>query len=462
MDYDDVLSGIFDRVQFVWDQGLFKEARLAYEQLLELLEKEDEYGYSLNRPDDFDEDMARYLRAIILTEKPGNRAKALLESMRRLQQEHGYYSTINLTAIQQVAQDELPDQSAFLNEWIDHLHGHLDDLSDMLLREAIGLRDGTAGLEKLAKQEGKLRPRAYVDWVAEFEKAKDFSAILNAGKTALMNLGDTPLRSEVADIMFRAAAAVKDAKQMKECRWEAFCAAPDLGRLMDLWEVQRTTKDKIAAMDKARKFVDHGKKKTDDDSTPACLNGESPCSPDRDVWVHSALLSGDWKSVWARAEKLNALGWSSSSHEQGMAVLAAMVWIHGKSIQLPPQLESLWRRQLRSGSYRFRSLDEDRSEVLESAYRTVIEANTWRKRDMTVRLNQCEGIVRQRVSVIVSNTHRGAYERAALLTVACAETFKCHGKSTDGDGLILEMRKAFPRHSSFQREMKNALAMKKG
>jgi len=212
--------------------------------------------------------------------------------------------------------------------------------------------------------------------------------------------------------------------------------------------------DKMAAMVKARDFVDNRKSQSG--------YNEEPHSSDRNVWVHATLLSGDWKSVWNKAENMPPLGWSSSSYEQGMAVISALVWIHGYSHPLPPQMELLWKKQLCSGSHRFRSFDEDRSQALENAYRAMFEANPWTKMDMTARLNQCEGVVHRRVSAIVSNTYREAYKLAALLTVACAETFKAHGKVADGDRLIMEIRKAFPRHSSFQSEIKNALTMKKG
>ena len=46
----------------------------------------------------------------------------------------------------------------------------LDRIFDAWLREAIRLSQGTQGLEQLAREEGKHRPHAYLDWFAVLEQ----------------------------------------------------------------------------------------------------------------------------------------------------------------------------------------------------------------------------------------------------------------------------------------------------
>jgi hypothetical protein len=55
------------------------------------------------------------------------------------------------------------------------------------------------------------------------------------------------------------------------------------------------------------------------------------------------------------------------------------------------------------------------------------------------------------VNAIVGGQKRGAYGKAAVLTVAGAETLRLRGDPAAADALVKEIRGRFPRHSAFQR-----------
>ena len=64
---------------------------------------------------------------------------------------------------------------------------------------------------------------------------------------------------------------------------------------------------------------------------------------------------------------------------------------------------------------------------------------------------------RNDLDAIVGGQKRGAYHKAAALTVACAEALELRGDPEPAQALMQEIRGRYPRHSSFQRLFKRAL-----
>jgi hypothetical protein len=72
-------------------------------------------------------------------------------------------------------------------------------------------------------------------------------------------------------------------------------------------------------------------------------------------------------------------------------------------------------------------------------------------------LSWCLDVAQQRVDAIVSNKHRGSYDKAAVLAVACAEVLRLRGDEAAASTLVDDVRARFPRHRAFQAEVKIAL-----
>jgi hypothetical protein len=65
----------------------------------------------------------------------------------------------------------------------------------------------------------------------------------------------------------------------------------------------------------------------------------------------------------------------------------------------------------------------------------------------------CIMAAENRISAIVSNQHRRAYDRAALLTVACTDALKFI-KPIEAVKFFEGIKNKFPRHSAFQAELR--------
>jgi hypothetical protein len=69
----------------------------------------------------------------------------------------------------------------------------------------------------------------------------------------------------------------------------------------------------------------------------------------------------------------------------------------------------------------------------------------------------CLDVVRRRVDAIVSNQHRGSYDRAALLLTSCTEVLRLLGKAQEARALLSAIRQQFRRHRAFQAELQAAV-----
>ncbi|HID63056.1 MAG TPA: hypothetical protein EYP49_09995, partial [Anaerolineae bacterium] len=233
---------LFERTALAFDHGELPLARQAYRRLFDLLDREDDYGRSLSLSDltdlDRKEVIARYLRAVYETEPPDQRLPALYEEMSRFS---GYpyssYGGVMLQDLIQISPRPLPDREAFLKAWIAFLRTQSGPQADAWLREAVRIAEGTAGLEQLARTEGRAHPRAYLDWFTALEEEGQHDRVLAAAREALATLPrDLPIRAAIADHLCAAASALNDPESLRAGRWEAFVAKPTLARLLDLWE----------------------------------------------------------------------------------------------------------------------------------------------------------------------------------------------------------------------------------
>ena len=470
-EYVEPLAEMFDRAEAAFDYGELSLARAAYQRLFELLEAEDDYGRGVSAPDltgvDADEAIARYLRTVYETELSAGRPQALCEQMRQVPA-WLFGPRPMLDDLMQISPRPLPDWEQFLADWIAFLRTQ-DAPSgsdvDVWLREAVRLAQGTPGLEALARTEGRTRPRAYLDWFTALEEEGKRQEVLAAAQEALLALpARLPIRAAIADHLCAAAAQLHEMEALRMGRWEAFVAKPVLPRLVDLWDAAADATERTGLMKQA---VEHVR---DYLAHPPAHRGEIVLGVDsleRPVWIdqsvlaHACLLAGDWDAAYHLAAQGEVLGWSSSESHQGLVVASFLVLLSGKTPEvMPPNLAQLWQWgvQFSATAWSWRYEEEDPvRERLARAYADQFAAATLSIDQQERFLSWCLDVAQQRVNAIVGNQHRGSYDKAAVLTVACAEVLRLRGNQTAADALVNDVRGRFPRHRAFQREMGTAL-----
>jgi hypothetical protein len=460
------LVELFDRAEAAFDYGNPSLAREAYQRLFQMLTLEDDYGRGVGPSDltgvDAGEARARYLRAVYETEPPERRPQVLFEQM------HQMRSGLTrprpaLDDLVQISPRPLPDREPFLADWIAFLRTQSGSEADAWLREAVRLSQGTPGLEALARAEGQARPRAYLDWFTALEEEGRGQEVLLAAQEALRALpAKLPIRAAIADHLCAAAARLNEAEALRAGRWEAFLARPTLSRLLDLRDAVPAGRERMTQM---RQAVQHVQ---DYFAHPPSRQGEAwwgmddlerPAWIDKSVLAHACLLAEKFDAAHQLAADGQVLGWSNSSNPQGLVMSFFMVLLSGRAPgALPPNLEQLWRWRLdySTGFWSGMAKDPVRKRLEQAYAEQLAVASLSGERQESV-LSWCLDVARQRANAIVGGQHRKSYNKAAVLTVACAEVLRLRGNAKGADSLVGEIRDRFPRHRAFQAELRTAL-----
>jgi hypothetical protein len=460
------LSKLFDRADAAFDYGHLPLARAAYRELFEILDYEDDYGLGIrfrNLEDvEAGETCARYLRAVYESEPLANRPQALYTQMRLVRVGLARPRPM-LDDLIQISPRPLPEQDRFLVEWIAFLRTQEHGDADRLLREGVRLAYGAPGLEALARSEGQRRPRAYLDWCVALEEEGKPREVLSAAQEALRELpADFSVRAEIADRLCAAAVQLGETEALRAGRWEAFRAQLSLSRLLDLRDTGTASEEKRSLMQQVARYVRNHRTRPPDyqialEWDTADEEQEHVTWIDRSVLAHAYLLAGEFGTARQLVQGQKVLGWSSSSSAQGLVVAFLLVLLSERApADLPRSLASVWRSGLgySTGSW-YGEGEFPLRERLEDAYAEFfshLPAVDYRPESV---LSWCLGIVRRRVDEIVGGQKRGAYGKAAVLTLACAETIRLRGDPDTAEALVREIRGRYPRHSAFQRLFKS-------
>jgi hypothetical protein len=462
------LTVLFDRAAAAFAAGNMMLARTAYHNLFATFTYEDDYGRGVRAehlPDvTVSEACARYLRAVYETESPAQRPSGLFAAMLQV---YAWLSDVHprLDDIIQISHQALPDQEQFWLDWIAFLRTQSEPEADVWLREAVRLSQGSAGLESLARTEGVQRPRAYLDWCAALAAEGKQGAVLTAAQEALRTLPrPLPIRAAVADYLCTAALHLHDTAALCLGRWEAFVAKPTLARLLDVWDVTPAGVARTWQMSQAAQYVQDTLSHPPDQGTYVWADAiERPVWPNKSVLAHAYLLAGDWDAAYRLAVPEQVLGWSSSHNTQGLIVSCCLVQISGAlPRRLPPNLSQLWHWELQNSTGFVSWYGADTGEAsllvrLQHAYAECLPEISLARDQQVALLAWCLDVVRRRVDAIVSNQHRGSYDRAALLLTSCTEVLYLLDKAQEARSLLDDIRQQFRRSRTFQTELQAAV-----
>lgn len=175
--------------------------------------------------------------------------------------------------------------------------------------------------------------------------------------------------------------------------------------------------------------------------------------------AHAYVLAGECHEAHRLIANDPVLGWSHGKNPQGLVVSFSLVLLSGRpSDALSSNLEGLWQSVLQSSlGLHWASRQDDVLQRLVPAYAECLRKASLRRDEQDKMLSACLDIAKRRVDEIVSNQYRDSYNKAAMLIVACAEVLRLRGEEEGARELLDEVRARFPRHRSFQAELKVAV-----
>jgi hypothetical protein len=94
---------------------------------------------------------------------------------------------------------------------------------------------------------------------------------------------------------------------------------------------------------------------------------------------------------------------------------------------------------------------------LQHAYTERLPEISLTSDQQTELLAWCLDVAQRRIDAIVSNQHRGSYDKAALLLASCTELLRLLGKAQEARALLDDVHQRFRRHRAFQAELQTAM-----
>ena len=460
-EFVDAFEDLFDRAAGVFDSGDMVLARKAFESLFNLLGKEDGYGRGVNPEDlgttSYDDACARYLRSVFETTPLEERPALLFQEMKRTDgsRHQGLSGLIDITG------RALPDREPFLDRWIEFLKTKTSPTSDRWLREAVQLAGGIGALEKLAREEGRKRPLAYVDWMAALNRQGRPREVVAAAEEAFSALPeDLPARAAVADELCIAADELQDREMLYEAQWQGFVAKPELRHLVIVAKRTPCLAERQQTMKAAARHMEQHTRKEARRSVSFLEDSHTDPREHR-AWVpksavaHAWLLAGAWQKALALVKSEKELGWSSSQSAQGLVLAAILAALSEGRCAMPANIRMMWLSAL-DNSIDFTAKVE--ISQMEALYADVFASARFGESEVKKLLDWCVHVAKERVSAIVENKRRKSYHKAATLAVAVAEALRFRRRPAEADGLLGDLKKRYPLHRAFQDELSRAVS----
>lgn len=456
----------FEQAQTVFEQRDYAVSAKVYAELFEIFEIRNECDQGIRYYEldgiDFGEVSARYLRSVYECALYNQRAEQLLVAMKKVVELDFTRQHPCLKEIINIAVEPLSCFSEFLEEWIEVVRQKSGRRYDAWLREAVILRSGVAGIRELALGEGSARPRAYFDWLSILVSEGFFDEAIGAARNALHVLpAGLPIRAAVAEVLVTSGRHLNLHKVEMEGRWFSFETKPTLLKLLEMFE-RAIPEERLGLMCNAGESVRvHLKLQARREVLSDAWERddiEDYADVRKSLLVHAHLLTGNVDAALKLAQVNNVLGWSDEDNAQPLCVAFCFVRACGGSLNsVPSSVRDFWRFVTRASLSRTGWFSDEEDDT-QASYSALLDEVYERVLGMTVLsrdcVDWCFSVSEERVRAILSNQHRGAYGRAALLMFAMHETLQSMGRRDDAFQLLERIKQRFPRHSAFWSEFR--------
>lgn len=369
------------------------------------------------------------------------------------------FQKLRIEEIFHVGREQLAETEQFWKDWISLLKTKRGDVAGRLLQEAVLYCEGIRGLIIVADENASAHPMLYLTAMKEYDKNHEYSQIETIGQKAVEKIDcNMVIRSRIALNAAFASDYLGHTEEMMAFCWEGFRSDSTDKNFLRLFGMKEM----------AEKYGLKGK-----DIIHNCKKGKAENSM-RDIELQQNFLGdysylkmcfyvGDFVKVKeASKNPKGSLGWSGEFIPYGIRMI--LLYLYDRP--LPSKAAAAIAAYVG-----FR--DADSSELMMGFEKAVLEDSCKYKTSMFWNyfqrwkpyfpmeqqerenyLTWAEKIVYSRADAIVGGQHRNHYGQSAQLLAIVGEIKEGMGKSGAKQQIYAEYKKKFPRHSSFQSEMK--------
>ena len=446
-DQAEELELLFDVAESLFLDDRLAEARKVYQALFELIGFVLEDAYDTHEHEfDIREARARFCRSVYETTDTDKRLDEFAAAMEIdvfSLYDRNYYDE-DYPLMQDVIDarpGEMVDLASFLPEWKKVLSKKaLKGRSSVLLLEAVNRLEGIKGVSRLAKKWKNSQPQGYLFWLKILEAENDPAGIVEVSKEGLKALEEGQFRERVAIFLIDAAREMNDAKNLLLGKRERFISHMNDPNLLDLvaeaykQNVKNQELGKVIRYFKARKSIE------EDEKT---------------LYIKTLLMSGRLSDALAMVKKAKSVGWSYGSNAGVVfgSALAVLANFSAEADTINILLSGY--ADLRSIYSEYTSLEDKMNSSFYGEILEGLKQKKFTKSQTAEYLKWAEKIGKSRIDHIVSNKHRGAYERAAQVLGSLAETYAALGQTSKAIKILHKYyNEKYNRFPAFRREVK--------
>ncbi len=378
---------------------------------------------------------------------------------------HRAFQDLHLEDMLQVGREELAETARFWEDWITLLKIEEGDVEARLLQEAVLYQGGVERLVAVAEEVCNLHPSLYLAAMETYYKRHEYEQIEKIAETALIKINKRlKIRGDIALKAAYAASCLSHDEQMMRFCWECFYSDSTVRNYLRLFGTKEM----------AQQYGMQGK-----EVLFSGLKGEERyqirkkelCQNQIGKWNYYELCfyTGDFGTAkQASKNPSGSLGWSSSFIDRGIRLFLLYLYENpqpSKAASSVAQQVGFVDDPLSYASMHFESAvaEESRARKVSIFWNYFQRWKQYFPMEHNERkkyLAWAEKIVYSRADAIVSGQHRSHYHEVAVLLALTAENKEAMGVQGARQEIFAEYRKKFPRHSSFQGEMKSYFGLK--
>lgn len=374
------------------------------------------------------------------------------------------FAKLHVEEMFHVGREKLKDTDRFWSDWIALLKEKNGDVEARLLKEAVLYYKGADGLLEMAEENASVHPSLYLAVMAEYEKGHSCEKIEEVGKKALEKIDVAfTIRGEIAlKAAFFASRFGHEEEMMRFC-WECFLSDTTVKNYLRLFGTKKM----------AEQYGMRGKEVLKSTVTGNSGNNWRNSELQRNIvddyeYYSLAFYTGDFEMVKKRSKNpKGSLGWSTSFISVGIRLF--LIYLYEKP--LPSKAAARIAAEVgfpdtEDGNAR---LDFERAIQEECSARKMSEFwnyfQKWKgyfpmeEAERKKYLTWAEKIVSERADAIVSGQHRNQYGQVAALLAVVGEIKESMGTHGAAREIWTRYKGRFPRHSSFQKEMRDYFNM---
>lgn len=358
-----------------------------------------------------------------------------------------------------LGRENLPDMELFWSDWIALLKSKKGDAEGRRLKEAVLYIGDLESLGKMADENYEVHPSLYLETMAEYEKIHDYMKVEETGKRAVQNIDcHLKIRSKIAWKAASAAFILGHTDSAMMFCWECFRSDSTVRNLLRLF----ATKEVAGRYGVRVKEVLHSRIKGNPVGDVRNTELEQNIMGDANYYTLS-FYSGDFTRVRKVSKNPEgSLGWSFSFIETGIRLFLLYLF----EGTLPTKASDVISRNIGFGD---REVQENtvgfEQDIIDESARHKLSVfwnyfQRWKQyfpmeqQEREQYLEWIEEIVYSRADAIVGGQHRGHYGEVAVLLAMIGDVKEQMGKVGAKRDIFAMYKKKFPRHSSFQAEMK--------